>query len=157
MKQTSLKNKVTAINIRLSDLEGLHPDVQMFVAATSDLIYAAAPDDFSESWLCYLLELHPIHVTRLNGNFYVVGGFRSYELAMLQMKQDFIVPCCLRSELSNCEIRQIALTDILGSALMCSLGPKFVQQIQNLVSRFDENVSVQCPRLASLRRIRGKK
>jgi hypothetical protein len=63
----------------------------------------------------------------------------------------------LHTVIENDELTQIAMTDIAGSPIMHSLGPKFVQQLQNLVQAFGEPLLKLFPRLQSIRRIRGPK
>ncbi len=157
MKQLKSKENMTLVDVRLSDIQGIHPAIQYIAGTTADIMYASAPDDYSELTLRYLLAFHPIHAVELNTQLFVVAGFRSLELARLRLPTESVVPCLLHTVIENDELMQIAMTDIAGSPIMHSLGPKFVQQLQNLVQAFGEPLLKLFPRLQSIRRIRGPK
>lgn len=156
MTSKEIKESRSIINVRLDDIKGVHPTAQTSVSATADFIYASAPNDYSELALHYLLNIHPIHVIKQDAELHVIAGFRSYELACLRLSEDAEITCILHVGIKSEEIPDIAVIDIAGSPIMHSLGPKFVQQLQNMVQTFGQQVLVNFPRLKSIRRIRGQ-
>jgi hypothetical protein len=152
----SIEN-MTLVDVPLNEILGIHPAIQDTVSQTADIMYASAPDDFSEQTLRCLLVLHPIHVIKQDSHFCVIAGFRSFELARLRLQDESLVPCLLHASIGKDELPQIAMIDIAGSPIMHSLGPKFVQQLQNLVQAFSDPLVKLFPRLQSIRRIRGSK
>ncbi len=156
MKHTKSTEPNVLVDICLKDIQGIHPEVQNIVARTADVIYASAPDDFSELTLRYLLTIHPIHVVELETQLYVIAGFRSFELATLALTRESTITCMLHANIESKDLTNIAMIDIAGSPIMHSLGAKFVQQLQNLVQALGERVLTLFPRLQSIRRIRGQ-
>ncbi|KKO47754.1 hypothetical protein VT06_15385 [Arsukibacterium sp. MJ3] len=157
MTKSKKKENSSLIDVRLNDIQGIHPAIQNAVATTADLIYASAPDDYSELAIHYLLNLHPIHVAKLEGQLHVIAGFRSYELACLRLYEEAQLTCIMHSGLASEELSDIAIIDIAGSPIMHSLGPKYVQQLQTLAQSFSHRASLLFPKLKSIRRIRGQK
>lgn len=157
MAQLKSKENMTLVDVRLSDIQGIHPAIQDIVGTTADIMYASAPDDFSELTLRYLLAVHPIHVVELDAKLVVVAGFRSLELARLGLPDESVVPCMLHADIKIDDLHQLAMIDIAGSPIMHSLGSKVLQQLQNLVQAFGDPLLKLFPRLQSIRRIRGPK
>ncbi|SNY58631.1 hypothetical protein SAMN06297280_3450 [Arsukibacterium tuosuense] len=157
MTHSKKKKNSSLIDVRLNDIQAIHPAIQNAVATTANLIYASAPDDYSEPALHCLLVIHPIHVVKLEGKLYVIAGFRSYELACLRLSEGAQITCILHTSLASEELSDIAIIDIAGSPIMHSLGPKYVQQLQTLALSFSHRASLLFPKLKSIRRIRGQK
>jgi hypothetical protein len=157
MTQLKSIEHMTLVDVRLNEILEIHPAIQDTVSKTADIMYASAPDDFSELTLRYLLALHHIHVIKLNTHFCVIAGFRSFELARLGLHDESLVPCLLHATIREDELPLIAMIEIAGSPIMHSLGPKFVQQLQNLGQAFGDPLLKLFPRLQSIRRIRGSK
>jgi len=77
------------------------------------------------------LRLHPICIAQYRGKFFVVGGFRSFQIAELILQSNAQVTCILIS--SKQDIVDIAKTDILFSPLVFSLSTKVAQQTEKLI------------------------
>lgn len=150
-------NSMKLIRVNIKAIAGLHPAVVDMVDHTASIIYASGPGDYIELSLQYLLKLHPIHLTQSEGRFYVIGGFRSFELARLKLYPETDIECILHKNLAPQEPTLFATVDIFGSPLMHSLGAKYLQQLKALAKPFGNRTSIFFPKMTSLRRLRGHK
>jgi hypothetical protein len=119
------------VYIRISEIAGYHPQISELAAQLITHQFATAISHFSESAASRLLTLHPICIYQTRGKSFIVGGFRSYQIAVLKLHADSKVMCRLIS--SKQEILEIAKSDILFSPLVFSLSTKVAEQTKNLV------------------------
>lgn len=119
------------LDIKISELAGYHADVAGLAAQLADNCFTTAISNLSENAANRFLTLHPICINRYRGKNYIVGGFRSYQIAVLKFGPDSQVRCRLIN--SRKEIQDIAKIDILFSPLVFSLSTKVAQQTERLV------------------------
>ncbi|MDP5133168.1 MAG: hypothetical protein NWQ54_19985 [Paraglaciecola sp.] len=148
---------MTLTFIELKTIDGIHKAVQTLLAETADMIYASAPGDYSNIALETLLQIHPIHLLKDEGKFFVIAGFRGFEMAKLCFEPDTELRCLVHIELDTDTIQELALIDIVGSPLLHSLGSKHLQQILALVKPFGAKATAYFPKTSSIRRIRGNR
>ncbi|MDP5130171.1 MAG: hypothetical protein NWQ54_04775 [Paraglaciecola sp.] len=140
--------------IEVSQICGLAPAVIDVISTTESAIYAAGPSDISAVAIETLAKIHPIHLINTDEQYLVIAGFRLYELCKLILP-DAKIPCIVHSDLSDEQLKLFAITDILGSPLVHSLGTKYVQQISSLAKAIDHDNAIRLfPKLKSIRRIR---
>lgn len=140
--------------IQLSQIQGLHPSVSQAASIISEQTYTSRFDVFSSDAAHLLLSLHPIFITKVDGNFYVVAGFRSFQLALITLDFNEKISAQVIDSLSNEQYLLLAETDILGSVLQHSLGTKSVTQIENIKNHLTkESVNKNIPGISSTRSI----
>jgi hypothetical protein len=144
---------VRLVEVSIKDIQGFLPDIKELVAETAVTMYASCPDDFSVDAVIALLDLHPIQLVKNDGALYVVAGFRGFELASLILSEEHPLRCFLHEGLSQAEAEFLATVDILGSAMMHSLGAKYVQQLQTLAKGIGPQTKTIFPKTKSIRRI----
>jgi hypothetical protein len=120
------------ISVKLSEICGYHPDISKFVAQMADQQFTASIVSLSEQVAERFLKLHPICITKCRGKFFVVAGFRSFQIAELKLQQAHQIECLLINSKHN-NIIDLAKTDILFSPLVFSLSTKVAQQTQKLI------------------------
>jgi len=118
-------------HIRVSEITGYHPAISELAAQLAAHQFTTAISHLSEAAASRLLTLHPICIYQNRGKNFIVGGFRSYQIAVLKFRADSQVMCRLIS--SKREILDIAKTDILFSPIVYSLSTKVAQQTERLV------------------------
>ncbi|CAM5277875.1 hypothetical protein [Alishewanella longhuensis] len=119
------------VNIEISEIAGYHPAIAHLAAQLVDHQFTTAISNLSDYAANRFLTLHPICINRYRGKNYIVGGFRSYQIAVLKFGPDSQVRCRLIN--SRKEIQDIAKIDILFSPLVFSLSTKVAQQTERLV------------------------
>ncbi|RUO81089.1 hypothetical protein CWI84_02975 [Idiomarina tyrosinivorans] len=124
-------NKDEQITLKLSEISGYHPKVAQLVAKLADRSFTASIADLSEQAAEHFLRIHPICISRYRGKFFVVAGFRAFQVAELLLNQTTILRFSLIN--SKSDILDIARTDILFSPLIFSLSTKVAQQTGRLI------------------------
>lgn len=119
------------ISVKLSEICGYHPDISEFVAQMADQQFTASIVSLSEPVAERFLKLHPICITKHRGKFFVVAGFRSFQIAELKLHQAHLIGCWLINSKQN--LAALAKTDILFSPIVFSLSTKVAQQTQKLI------------------------
>ena len=120
------------ISIKLSEICGYHQEISTLVAQLVDQQFTTSIVHLSEHIAELFLKLHPICLTKYRGKFFVIGGFRSFQIAELKLQQTHQIECLLINS-KNKNIIDIAKTDILFSPLVFSLSTKVAQQTQKLI------------------------
>lgn len=124
-------NRHESITLKLSEISGYHPKTSELVAQLADRSFTASIAHFSERAADHFLRIHPICVAQYRGKFFVVAGFRSFQIAELILQSNAQVTCALITSKDN--IIDIAKTDILFSPLVFSLSTKVAQQTEKLI------------------------
>ncbi len=124
--------KDETITLRLSEISGYHPSVSEFVAQLADRNFTTSISQISQTAAEQFLRIHPICVSQYRGKFFVIAGFRSFQIAELTLQQNTLIKCLAVAAKQN--IVDIAKTDILFSPLVFSLSTKVTQQTKKLIS-----------------------
>jgi len=118
--------------VSLSQISGYHSTVVATVKVLARQNFTSRLDVLSEETIFQLLNLHPIGlVKQKNNQYFVISGFRSYQMALGLVDENTKLPALIYS-LTDKEIFEMAQTDVLGSVLLHSLGSKSVSQIEVL-------------------------
>jgi hypothetical protein len=129
--ESRLMKRDESISLKLSEISGYHPKISELVAKLADRSFTASIAHLNERAADHFLRLHPICIAQYRGKFFVVGGFRSFQIAELILQSNAQVTCILIS--SKQDIVDIAKTDILFSPLVFSLSTKVAQQTEKLI------------------------
>lgn len=120
-----------SISLKLSEISGYHPKISELVSQLADRSFTASIAHLSERAADNFLRLHPICIAQYRGKFFVVAGFRSFQIAELILESNAQIQCVLVTSKHN--IVDIAKTDILFSPLVFSLSTKVAQQTEKLI------------------------
>ncbi len=120
----------------------------------ADQLFISRLDVISEDAVRSLLRLHPIQLTGTQDEYYVIAGIRTYQLALVRLGLTEKLPALMYPSLSDQEAQELAQIDLLGSALLHSLGTKSVTQLDRLKKHLGDDVSDRiAPGLRSTRAI----
>ena len=128
------KYKKTLKQISLNKIQGYHPEIVKTVAILANCNFIRRMDVLSDDAIFQLLNIHPIFLNKVSDKYHVVGGFRSYQLALANVNEELKVTCHIYNNLPKEKIVEIAQIDLLGSVILHSLGSKSVAQIEAIIS-----------------------
>jgi len=121
-------------NLRIDEISGFHPLVQPVAGTLASRSFCSRFDVLSECSVRGLIQLHPIQLVHEKNEFYVIAGFRSYQLGISRLGNEKF-PVCIHSQLDDDRILDMANIDILGSPLLHSLGTKSASQIEQIMAQ----------------------
>jgi len=145
--------KICKISIR--QISGIHPHAKDVFKETADNLFAARLDVFSDVAVEHLMCLHPINVISGLDGLQVIGGIRSYQMAMTRLDaNDKFFAHVYPAHLVSSEIEKCALIDVIGSPLMHSFGNKTTQQLAQIMMKLGKaTIQRIVPELKSIRAI----
>jgi hypothetical protein len=139
-------------NIPIAKIQGYHPAVRTLSASLSERVYALRLDVLTDEAIQRLLRLHPVQVVLVAGDYQVVAGFRSYQLAISRPDVIDKIPVIEYSNILESEVIDLAQIDILGSVLMHSLGTKSAEQLGMISDKIGKDATKMiAPSLSSIR------
>ena len=140
--------------LKLSDINGLHPEVLSYADDFNSLFLCESAKSMTdEAFQCFLI-LHPFQLIKTDGQYFIVAGFRSFQLAMVSMKSDDKVPALIHKNLDKVDIKTLAEADILVSRVGHSLGTNSNAQLKKLTDRLGhDECNKLIPGISSLRGI----
>lgn len=120
-------------SICLSEIDGLHDSIADVASALSECSFASTAKGFSETSVADILKLHPIFVVRRKRQLFVVAGFRTFQIANINLQSTSKINCSV-VQATDEEIIRFAKTDILASSVVFSLSTKVAAQTKKLVN-----------------------
>jgi len=140
------------INVKFDQLISIHPNATDLVKTFFDAVYTTNSNDISEGALARLLLMYPIAVVpkgRSKNAYYVIGGFRQFELLRVFHARARLSNSKLETNLCDIQvilkrvkadsISQVSHDDLIGSALIFSLGTKVSQQLERIKTVVAQN------------------
>lgn len=141
-------------SILASEIHDVHPYVSDLAELFADLNFSNRVAALSEESVAELLYLHPVHVCKGRSGYQLIAGFRTYQLVSSNFDVADKFPVWVHSRRSNDDIRRLALSDLLSSRILHSLGSKPAEQLARIVKTLDEEVNEVAPGLNSDRAIK---
>lgn len=127
-------------SIKLDEILGYHESVKSMLAETTPIMYKLGPHECTSLFLHNLLRLHPLHLFNTKNGYQLIAGFRAYEIAKLIWPTDSVIPCIVhdKSTLSDTEIENLAISDLLGSPLLFQFAKDYAQNINKVKNSIDK-------------------
>lgn len=124
-------------SIKISEIQGYHESVKELVSATISAMYELGPHECSRLLLANLLKLHPLHIVKSELNYQLIAGFRTYEIARLLLEDDQAIDCLFyeSSTISEAELINLALSDIVGTSVLFNFSANPKAQLKTIVDQ----------------------
>jgi hypothetical protein len=124
-------------SIKIKEISGFHDSVKELVGATISAMYELGPHECSKLLLANLLKLHPLHVVKSESDYQLIAGFRTYEIARLLLEDDQTIDCLLHesSTISETELINLALSDIVGTSVLLNFSANPKAQLKTIVDK----------------------
>lgn len=127
-------------SIKIDEILGYHESVKSMLAETTPIMYKLGPHECTPLFLQNSLKLHPLHLLNTKNGYHLIAGFRAYEIAKLILPTDSVIPCIVhdKSTLSDTEIENLAISDLLGSPLLFQFAKDYAQNINKIKNSIDK-------------------
>jgi len=143
--------------ISLDQIIDIHPLSLKTSKKLALLQHQNAINDIETEQLKSFLTIYPIHLVAkqsFEDQFYVVAGIRQYEIlrsAFTAKKQKisdtpFRLDCIVHTSLSTKSLERMVLNDLIGGAIVFSLGKKPESQLDMLQEHYPDVVTTYLPR-----------